>query len=76
MGCFSSICPKESNEKDASLYASLVVPKPAPISLESVDMVESGSDIPLFATVISDPETLTDEEINIYTSKLSDSDSA
>ena len=75
MGCIFSIC-NDHNEKDTSLYASLVVPKPTPISLESPILGDSSSDIPIFATVEDENETLTDDEINLYASNLRDSSSS
>ena len=74
--CCSIRFPQEND-----FYANLHVPKANPIDIVPIDS-KSDSDIPLFAPaaevddndVISDPETLTDAEINAYASKLSDSD--
>ena len=59
-------------------YQSLVVTKPAPVSLAKVEIDSSESDVPLFAPVdsdedqpaVSDQETLTDAEINLYARNL------
>lgn len=59
-------------------YQSLVVTKPAPVSLAKVEIDSSESDVPLFAPVdsdqdepaVSDQETLTDTEINLYARNL------
>lgn len=76
MGHCCSIRLPEQND----FYANLHVPKANPIDVIPVEQ-RSDSDVPLFAPaaevdsdIISDPETLTDAEINAYASKLSDSD--
>ena len=87
MGILLSCCSKKSTEetlKDDGQYASLVVTKPPPISLQEIQNDEDDKmDIPLFATVdsdddkppaVSDPETLTDQELNLYAEKLTGSD--
>ena len=78
-------CTKQDGEKplaDDSQYETLVTVKPPPITLDSLQQDEK-MDVPLFAPAqsddeegpaVSDPETLTDTELNLYASKLTDSD--
>ncbi|KAK8844940.1 hypothetical protein M9Y10_021113 [Tritrichomonas musculus] len=86
MGICSSCCdniPDESSKID-SQYASLVTVKPSPITLEEIQNIsDEKMDVPMFATVesdedenpaVSDPETLTDTELNLYAKKLDGSD--
>ncbi|OHS96258.1 hypothetical protein TRFO_37589 [Tritrichomonas foetus] len=86
MGSLCSCCESKQEEtlKDDGQYASLVVTKPPPITLAEIQNVnEEKMDVPLFATVesdddeppaVSDPETLTDTELNLYAKKLTDSE--
>lgn len=77
-------CSKQEGEKpvaDDSQYETLVTVKPPPITLDNLKEDEERMDVPLFAPAksddedpaVSDPETLTDTELNLYASKLSDS---
>lgn len=80
MGGNSSCCcsnPTEYQEIEEQ-YQSLVVSKPAPLVLEKVAFNQSDSDIPLFQQVdsnsdneiISDPKTISDEELNLFAQKI------
>lgn len=82
-GCFS--CLNKEYMEENNFYGSLRVPKPDIVDLKPIKHGNnSDSDIPLFAPaidtddytgdLITDPETLTDDELNRYTSKLSNSD--
>ncbi len=58
-------------------YEMLVASKPAPIALEKVTADKSDSEPPLFDVANSDvddaisgPETITDEELNLYADEL------
>ena len=62
-------------------FQSLVVGnniKPAPINIEKIDLDNSDSPVPLFETVpsegeenvIANPETLSDDELNLYAQKI------
>lgn len=73
MGICSSCCnEKESNREDQ--YKSLVVTKPQPVLLKTIDIDSSDSSVPLFAPADSDenqnndsaPEVLSETEINIF----------
>lgn len=78
MGGICSMCESEKKGSVDDQYQSLVVAKPAPIHLTSIVIDSTDDDIPLFApaksddddNVISDVETLTDTEINMYADKL------
>lgn len=85
MGIFESCCSnvQEDTSKIDDQYASLVTVKPSPITLEEIqNESDDKMDVPIFATVesddenppVSDPETLTDQELNIYAKKLNESD--
>lgn len=71
MGCLQSFCSFRKNLFDEQ-YEMLMTSKPAPISLETIPLDPEDSDPPLFAIAksdsdaVSDPETLTDEELNLY----------
>jgi hypothetical protein len=76
MGCCWS---KADPTKDDGQYESLMITKPPPITLAEIQG-EGKMNVPLFAEVsdgdnpvVSDPETLTDEELNRYGARLSDS---
>jgi len=76
MGCFQSLCPRSRDLYDEQ-YEMLVASKPAPISLEKVSIDKSDSDVPLFEVADSDeneafsnPESVSDEEINQYSREL------
>lgn len=74
-------CSMRAYAGENDFYANLGVPKVNPVETIPVDNKDD-SDVPLFAPaaeiddddVISDPETLTDAEINAYASNLSGSD--
>lgn len=75
MGCCCSITKKKESLRDDGQYASLVVTKPPPITLEEIQSVNDDKmDVPLFAEVDSDaeslvgsnPNSLSDVEINLY----------
>ncbi|EAY13401.1 hypothetical protein TVAG_424330 [Trichomonas vaginalis G3] len=76
MGCMQSFCTFRKNLFDEQ-YEMLMASKPAPISLETIPLDPEDSDPPLFAIaksdsdVVSDPENLTDEELNLYADQLS-----
>jgi hypothetical protein len=79
MGCCGS--RREQTVRNDSQYESLVLTKPPPITLRELQAdSDERMDVPLFARVQedqpvgSDPESLTDQELNIYTSKLPESD--
>lgn len=72
-------CSKDLAKEGGNYYANIHVPKPNPINLNPVKRSDFSDDvIPLFAPaadvdsddIVSDPETLTDDELNIYASKL------
>lgn len=73
MGICTSCCNK-SNANIEDQYKSLVVTKPKPISLKTIDIDSSESSVPLFAPADSDenqnndsaPEVLSETEINIF----------
>ena len=78
-------CSKQDGERaiaDESQYESLVTVKPPPMTLDNLNEQEENMDVPLFAPAksdgdepaVSDPETLTDDELNLYASKLPDSE--
>ena len=76
MGCASSLCTFRRSQFEEQ-YEMLVASKPAPISLEKISLDQSDSDPPLFTInnsdiddAVSDPETLTDEELNLYAGSL------
>ena len=76
MGCVSSFCSFRRSQFEEQ-YEMLVASKPAPISLEKISLDKSDSDPPLFMIAnsdvddaISDPETLTDDELNVYAGAL------
>jgi hypothetical protein len=79
MGCCASAAQPAKGDGQ---YESLMITKPPPITLAEIQSEGIGKmDVPLFAEVsdgedpiVSDPETLTDEELNRYGSKLSGSD--
>ena len=87
MGICESCCTnaQEDTTKIDDQYASLVTVKPSPITLEEIEnLSDDKMDVPPFATVesdedenpaVSDPETLTDQELNIYSKNLPDDDS-
>jgi hypothetical protein len=56
--CFSSLCPKSSKDDlRPDQYLNLVVSKPSPVTLETVDLSGSGdTDVPLFPQVLDDPD--------------------
>ena len=73
MGSCGSFCmSKDENEQ----YEVLVVSKPIPVSLNDIQIDSDDSEILFFPiqsddeAVISDPETLTDTEINVYSKGL------
>ena len=83
MGAVCSCCQKQDPEvaPNGGQYESLVATKPAPIILAKVteDADERMDGVPLFAPAksdeenpVSDPETLTDTELNLYASKLNE----
>jgi hypothetical protein len=79
MGCCGS--RREEAVRTDSQYESLVLTKPPPITLRELQAdSDDGMDRPLFARVQedqpvgSDPESLTDQELNIFPSKLPESD--
>lgn len=84
MGICESCCSNDQDDpsKINDQYASLVIAKPSPITLEEIQNIpEDNMDVPMFPTVesdndentvVSDPENLTDQELNIYAQKLDD----
>lgn len=70
--CLSCCNEPKSNIEDQ--YKSLVVTKPQPISLNTINIDSSESSVPLFAPADSDenqnndsaPEVLSETEINIF----------
>ncbi|KAK8899701.1 hypothetical protein M9Y10_002023 [Tritrichomonas musculus] len=70
--CFSCCSKSKPNIEDQ--YRSLVVTKPQPISLNTIELESSDSSVPLFAPAESDedqnnnsePEVLSETEINIF----------
>jgi hypothetical protein len=79
MGCCAS--RREEAVRNDGQYESLVLTKPPPITLRELRAdSDDGMDMPVFPPaqedepVGSDPDSLTDQELNIYTSKLSQSD--
>ena len=76
MGCIQSLCQYRRGDFEEQ-YEMLVASKPAPISLEKIALDQSDSDPPLFLVnnsdvddAVSDPESLTDEELNLYAKGL------
>lgn len=80
MGAILGCCKRgeQAEGEGGSQYESLVTVKPPPVTLDHlVEGQEKMEGVPLFAPAksdgedaVSDPETLTDTELNLYASKL------
>lgn len=82
MGCLSSICKNNVQNDLEDQYQTLVITKPAPVILNPIHQdMDTDTDIPLFNQVssgdeaaIPNPESFSDEELNLYAESLSKKD--
>ncbi|KAK8867037.1 hypothetical protein M9Y10_010006 [Tritrichomonas musculus] len=82
MGCLSSICKNNVQNDLEDQYQTLVITKPPPVILNTIHQdIDAESDVPLFDQVssgdepiIPNPESISDEEFNLYAESLNKKD--